>query len=89
MIRFCDREICCVSEGEWNRTEFLNYFLNGHRNEMICILTREGKFTGSITYNSLLGKEIEESIQKDYVILDQNIWKNARDFFVEAKGILG
>ncbi len=89
MIRFCDREICCVIEGEWNRTEFLNYFLNGHRNEMICILAREGEFIGSITYNSLLGKEIEESIQKDYVIFDQNIWKNARDFFCRSKRDIG
>ncbi len=89
MIRFCDREVCCVIEDELNRTELLNYFLDGHRNESVCVMTRDGGFIGCITYASLLGKEIKESIQKDYAILDGDIWKNARDFFSRCKRNIG
>lgn len=31
MIRFCDKEICCVAEDEMDRQQMVTYFLNGHR----------------------------------------------------------
>lgn len=65
MIRFCDKEVCCVGE-ELNRQDLVAYFLNGHRQEIICIIDNQGKYRGKITYDSLLGKDLEASINREY-----------------------
>lgn len=84
MIRFCDSDVGCVEYGLLNRSELLSYFLSGNREEIICVY--DGKeseeFVGIITYYSLLyALSIDGAIIKDYVILDQNIWRNARELF--------
>lgn len=89
MIRFCDKEVCCIVENELNRKQLIEYFLNGHRNELVCILDEEGKYTGKITYDSLLGKDIRDSINSDYLVLDKNIWKNGRKYFSQCKKEFG
>lgn len=42
---------------------------------------RGGVFAGSITYHSLLGRDMADAVQKDYVILDEHIWENGRRYF--------
>lgn len=96
MIRFCDKEICCVSEKEMDWQQMTDYFLEGHMSEKIYVLDEEGRFVGSIIYNSLFGMMPKNTaaaecmnldgdkrvwIAKDYVILDENIWENGRRFF--------
>lgn len=68
MIRFCDKEICCVKENDADRQQIIAYFLNGHRAEMICILDDEGKFSGSVTYSLLLGREPCAAINREYIV---------------------
>lgn len=80
MIRFCDKEVVCVGEVQ-DRQELIAYFLNGHRNEIVCVLDDQGKYKGKITYDSLLGKDLEDSISKEYLILDENIWENGKKCF--------
>lgn len=75
MIRFCDKEICCVTEEQLDRQQLLEYFINGHRSELVCVLDKEGKFKGSITYLALLGRELADSINQNYLILDETIWE--------------
>lgn len=41
MIRFCDKEICCVTEEQLDRQQLLEYFINGHRSELVCVLDKE------------------------------------------------
>lgn len=81
MIRFCDKEVSCVIQNEIDREGLMSYFLSGHRGELVCVLNKEGKFAGTITYASLLGKEISGAIKPEYVVLDENIWKNGRIYF--------
>lgn len=81
MIRFCDREVCCVREDEADRQQILTYFMNGHRNEMVCMLDDAGCFVGSITYDSLLGNDLESAIIRDCLVLDKDIWENGRECF--------
>lgn len=88
MIRFCDKEVCCVGE-ELNRQDLIAYFLNGHRQDIICIIDNQGKYRGKITYDSLLGKDLEDSINREYLILDENIWENGRKYFSKGRKEFG
>ncbi len=89
MLRFCDREISCVEYEALNRNELRAYFLSGHLNEIVCVYdnccTWEG-FRGRITFYSLIQSvDVYDAIQQDYVILDENIWENARTYFKYRK----
>lgn len=81
MIRFCDKEVCCVTENELDRQQLLTYFLNGNRTQTVCILDEAGKFTGSITYDTLLGKDLQDAVSKEYIFFDENIWECGRRYF--------
>lgn len=89
MIRFCDREIYCVeycrslSECAANREDLLEYFLNGHQNDVVSVCDNNtGRFIGVITFQALnCSSTILEAIRTDYLIWDSNIWRNARTYF--------
>ena len=83
MIRFCDKEVCCISEAELDRQILMAYFFDGNRREPVCVLDESGKFVGIITYDLLLGKNLNDAIRKDCLILDDNIWKNGRKMFLQ------
>lgn len=87
MIRFCDKEVCCILEDELDRDHLISYFINGNVSETVCVLDKTEKFVGSITYDSLLGKDLKKAIKRDYVILDKNIWENGRNYFKNTKRI--
>ncbi len=60
----------------------LSYFLAGHLDEIGSVYDNFGTYMGIITYYSLLYSiSIDTAICKDYVVLDEGIWENARDFF--------
>lgn len=82
MIRFVDKEIMAVKYDRINRWELLRYFLDDHLDCEICVVDSRGLYLGIITYHSLLCTErLDDSIAKEHVILDKDIWKNARQFF--------
>lgn len=86
MIRFCDNEVCCVAYGELNRNEILNYFFQDHMDDIVCVLDEQGGYNGKITYYSLINTEnIFEAIQKECVVLNHEIWENARQYFSHYK----
>lgn len=90
MIRFCDKEVCCAFPETLKRDQVLKYFFNGHIDDEICIIDEDGVFKGKITYYSLINSEdIYQSICEDYVILDENIWINAKTFFQNYKTSFG
>lgn len=89
MIRFCDKEVCCVRKEDLDRQQLMSYFLSGNRNELVCILDEESKYVGKITYDSLLGRDIEDAINRDYLVLDENIWKNGRNYFYNCQKYFG
>ena len=89
MIRFCDREIywieyCAISnEDTVNKTELLQYFLDGHQDDVVCVYDDDSvkRFKGIITYQSLNRfLTVCEAIRTEYLVLDENIWKNAREY---------
>lgn len=81
MLRFCDKEVYSVKEDELNRQQLVSYFLEVGRDKIVCVLDNFYKFVGYITYESLLGNELEDSIIKEFVVLNDNIWENARKYF--------
>jgi hypothetical protein len=86
MLRFCDKEIETMYVGELDRNRMLNYFLSGHRNDPVCIVTEEGKFYGILTYASLLiCQKVEEAICPFFVIADFHIWEEAGKYFKNYK----
>lgn len=81
MIRFCDKEVCCISEKELDRKKLVEYFLDGHRKELVCVLDERGKFVGSISYPSLLGRELDEAISCECITLNDRVWEEGRKCF--------
>lgn len=103
MIRFCDKEICCVLENELDWQLMADYFLDWHMDEKIYILDKAGKYIGNVNYNSLYGIMPENALQmdrvsldgnkniwivKDSVILDEHIWEKGRKYFQACSGPL-
>lgn len=86
MVRFCDNEVCCILNDELNREMVLNYFYDGHMDDIVCVIDKYGKYIGKIVYYSLINKDnIIDALQEDYVVMDRDIWNNARNYFVNYK----
>lgn len=84
MIRFCDSDVGCAEYDLLNRGKLISYFLSGHIEELVCVYNGSNaeNFVGIITYESLLNAlSIDGAILKEYVILDHDIWRNAREIF--------
>lgn len=90
MIRFCDKEVCCISYEELERGMLLHYFFQGNMDEMVCVLNTDGTYCGRITYYSLINCDrAEEAVLEDFVILNKDFWKHAREFFVNYERSIG
>lgn len=88
MIRFLDKNACTVLQDGWSREDLMDFFLQGHRGEAVCVLNQNGTFQGTITYASLSEAEsAEQSIQTECVVFDKNIWKNSRNYFNNAGNV--
>lgn len=88
MIRFCDSDVACVEYGVLDRGELLSYFLSGHTDEIVCVYKNldSEEFVGIITYYSLLyAISLDGALLRDYVIFDQDIWRNAREIFKRTR----
>lgn len=84
MIRFCDGDVGRAEYTLLDRDRLLSYFLSGHLDEIVCVYGGVDAeiFVGIITYYSLLyAISLDEAILKEYLILDQDIWRNAREIF--------
>lgn len=82
MIRFCDKEVCCVLYDDLDREELLSWFFRGNMDEVVCVLNQDGTYRGRITYYSLINcDKAAEAVSYDCVELNEMIWENARKFF--------
>lgn len=86
MIRFCDNEVCCILYNELERNKILKYFFQGHMDEIICVTDSEGRFKGKISYYSLINTDnVFQAVMEDYVVMNKDIWKKARFYFMNCK----
>ncbi|MFW5650255.1 MAG: hypothetical protein ACOCNC_02565 [Acetivibrio ethanolgignens] len=82
MIRFCDQEVFCLQEDELDRGRLMAYFLDNHLDDVVCVIHPSGEYIGKIGYSSLLfAGNIEEAIQKEYVIKGPDMWRECREYF--------
>ncbi len=89
MLRFCDNEVSCVLDMEMDRHEILDYFFQGHMDDIVCVFDIDGNYKGRITYYALINtNDISDAVQEDCVVLDQSIWQNARNYFSHYKSRL-
>lgn len=83
MIRFCDKDVCCISYEEINRETLLSYFFQGNMDEVVCIINSDGTYRGSVSYYSLINcNKVKDAILEHYITLNKEFWKHARSFFV-------
>lgn len=89
MIRFCDREVGCAEYAWLSRIGMLEYFLPDHKEDVICVydnLDNMG-YIGLITYDSYQHSiNVDGAIRREYVVLDTDLWKNAREYFDQQIG---
>lgn len=88
MIRFCDEKVYwieyCTASNKYtlNRTELLDYFLDGHRSNVVCVREKyTRKFMGIITYQSLsCFSSVWEAVRTEYLVFNRDIWQNAHEY---------
>lgn len=96
MIRFCDREVVCQMDGyiDWNET--IHYFTQGRKEDIVCVVHKDGSYVGYITYYSLLTAintttgtlDADKAVLRKCVVWDEHIWENARLFFAHFVSML-
>lgn len=83
MIRFYRSNILRIGYDRIDTVITQNFFLD-HINDIVCVTGSVDEYVGIITYYSFLhSKDIYESIKKDFLVLDQKIWSNGRNYFKE------
>ena len=85
MIRFCEKEVFEVKKGELPSLELQNFFSEEQKEDIIVVNDGE-EFYGIITFESV-DKGSKELIQREWVLLDENVLDMAASFFHENKNI--
>ena len=91
MIRFCDKEVYNVVQGEMTRTQMLLFFLENEeqRNSVIAVYDGDGKYQGIVTYHNLLEQEeLSLCINKERIIISDRFWEEARAYFEMSSSLL-
>lgn len=84
MIRFCDKEVYGITEGNLKRMEILDFFLKKKENifSVIAVYDKDGKFKGIITYAGLLmHAELKDCINTDTITISEDFWEKAKSYF--------
>jgi len=86
MIEFVAKEVWVVEEEQSSRLQLLNFFLNGHLNDIVAIYNN-GIFKRVLTYEKLL--QGKENIFEGGVEISENIFEDAQELFIpEYRGEL-
>jgi len=84
VIRFCDKEVYNVTEGEMTRAQILQFFLQSEikRNVVLAVYMQNGTYKGIITYYDLIESEnLNECINTNTIRISDNFWEEAESFF--------
>ncbi|MDF2511034.1 MAG: citC [Herbinix sp.] len=90
MLRFCDSEVYIKYEETITRSELFTFFCSeGQNASIIVVLNNEDIFQGIITYDSLLHSSSGNGfIQRESVVLNDEVWVNAKRLFDNNKKII-
>ncbi len=82
MIRFCDKEVYNIIEGELTRDQMLSFFKKDevHRYSVIAVYNNNG-LQGIITYETLLEQEDIICVRREQVMLSDSFWNEAKEYF--------
>ena len=89
MIRFCDKMVYCINEGDMTRGEMFSFFLGDKERQTDVILlhsNENGEFLGIITYDTLLfGVEGNKDtcINTKRICAGEAFWDEANDYFAK------
>lgn len=84
MIRFCDKIVYNITEGEMSRSEILTFFLSEKEriSYVLAVYNEAGEFLGIITYRSVLcGENFASCINTFTIQVTENFWEEAYDYF--------
>lgn len=80
MIRFSQVEIQYMEYENLNKDEVTLYFQTRHQEDIVCV-TKGSSYVGIITWDILQRSDcIQESIQKEYFLMDETIWQQGREY---------
>ncbi len=92
MIRFCDKEVYTIHEGDMSRIQMFVFFLeervdvqhkNGHLNDVLMVFDEKECYKGIITSNRLMSCQIGEEILEDVLTVSDSFWEEGRTYFAE------
>ncbi len=90
MLRFYDSEVYIMYEETITRSELFAFFCSpGQSASIIVVFNNEDIFQGIITYDILLNsKEDASLIQRERVMINDEIWANAKRLFENSKEMI-
>ena len=84
MIRFLDVRTEYIEYDRLNEKELSSYFLDGNQEVVVCV-TRDGRYMGIITHDSLQKKgSVSKSIEEECLVMDETVWQKGRAYFSKA-----
>ncbi len=92
MIRFCDKEVYTIREGDMSRIQMFGFFLNdsnirsrggGHLEDVLMVFDEQENYKGIITYERLLNCSPGNEMLRDVLIISDAFWEEGRAYFAE------
>ncbi len=84
MIRFCDKNVYNIKEGEMTRTQMLGFFLESEERQcsVLAVYSTDSSYLGIITYYSLLEQnESEFGYTTETITISEHFWEQAKEYF--------
>lgn len=84
MIRFCDKIIYNMVEGEMSRNEIFTFFISDEQRmfDVVAVYSEQEEFLGIITYNNVLkGTTVASCMNSARVCVTENFWQEASAYF--------
>ncbi len=90
MLRFCDSEVYIMYEETITRSELFTFFCRaGHNSSIIVVFNNADTLQGIITYDLLLKSSTGDGlIQRERVVLNDEVWVNAKRLFKNNKEMI-
>lgn len=84
-VSLCDGMAYRIMEDEIiERSQALSFFLNGHIEDALLVYDRDGKYSGIITYKSLLyASDMNQAVVREKLVLEEGkgecFWERAQN----------
>lgn len=84
MIRLCDKNVYNAELSKYGIDECFNFFINDHKNDIICFYSDNGELYGTLSYADLCEKnDLEKAICTVKIRFKEDMWDEIHNYLRE------